>query len=398
MAEFMNVGEELPATGLFINTELEDVEIPTEKIDVFVENLNQIDSVFDPSIETYGLFDPLNTTDIEEEIDVEVTQSSKRRKSTHAQSNIQIRTTNTPTNNFIIYKDINSENIEHIKILCENTTHRNKNFTSLGKWNHSLSVYYATVKETHVTRRFRRERSVKRNHRMPVIVRKDPIGRFYKIFRANKKDYKILFKNIKNEMFFQILARENNHLCHFVSPRLIEAFYFIDETLSDNEKLTVVLVSEALELTRNVPSLESVLKIDKCLRKKGIYHNDLYKRKKTEDVEEDPFKLEETDPMLLLGEDGNIDMNQIMTEFEVHAGNCVYLHHDKRISRKKLIAITDFGATSNRSQLVSFGGNISKDKVGGKWTLKYKRSINCKRPKGFSQKQYCKRQTKRYKK
>lgn len=28
---------------------------------------------------------------------------------------------------------------------------------------------------------------------------------------------------------------------------------------------------------------------------------------------------------------------------------------------------------------------------GGKWTLKYKRSINCKRPKGFSQKQYCKR-------
>lgn len=25
-----------------------------------------------------------------------------------------------------------------------------------------------------------------------------------------------------------------------------------------------------------------------------------------------------------------------------------------------------------------------------KWTLKYKKSINCKRPKGFSQKQYCK--------
>jgi hypothetical protein len=25
-----------------------------------------------------------------------------------------------------------------------------------------------------------------------------------------------------------------------------------------------------------------------------------------------------------------------------------------------------------------------------KWSLKYKRSINCKRPKGFSQKQHCK--------
>ena len=36
-------------------------------------------------------------------------------------------------------------------------------------------------------------------------------------------------------------------------------------------------------------------------------------------------------------------------------------------------------------------------KKGGKWSLKYKRSINCKAPKGFSQKQYCKRKNKRTK-
>jgi len=29
---------------------------------------------------------------------------------------------------------------------------------------------------------------------------------------------------------------------------------------------------------------------------------------------------------------------------------------------------------------------------GGSWSIKYKRSINCKKPKGFSQKQYCRRQ------
>jgi hypothetical protein len=29
-------------------------------------------------------------------------------------------------------------------------------------------------------------------------------------------------------------------------------------------------------------------------------------------------------------------------------------------------------------------------KVGGKWSMTYKKSINCSRPKGFSQKQYCK--------
>jgi thiol-disulfide isomerase/thioredoxin len=40
----------------------------------------------------------------------------------------------------------------------------------------------------------------------------------------------------------------------------------------------------------------------------------------------------------------------------------------------------------------------SKTKKGGrKWSLKYKRSINCKRPRGFSQKQYCNKKTRRRK-
>jgi hypothetical protein len=37
-------------------------------------------------------------------------------------------------------------------------------------------------------------------------------------------------------------------------------------------------------------------------------------------------------------------------------------------------------------------------KNGGKWTMKYKKSINCKNPKGFSQKQYCKYGRKKQKK
>ena len=31
-----------------------------------------------------------------------------------------------------------------------------------------------------------------------------------------------------------------------------------------------------------------------------------------------------------------------------------------------------------------------RNKKSNKWSLKYKRSINCKRPRGFSQRQYCK--------
>jgi hypothetical protein len=33
---------------------------------------------------------------------------------------------------------------------------------------------------------------------------------------------------------------------------------------------------------------------------------------------------------------------------------------------------------------------ISKKQKGGKWSMKYKKSINCNKPKGFSQKQHCK--------
>lgn len=45
-------------------------------------------------------------------------------------------------------------------------------------------------------------------------------------------------------------------------------------------------------------------------------------------------------------------------------------------------------------------GNPAGEKVlyGGKWSLKYKRSINCRNPKGFSQKQYCKKKNRKSKK
>ena len=35
-------------------------------------------------------------------------------------------------------------------------------------------------------------------------------------------------------------------------------------------------------------------------------------------------------------------------------------------------------------------GNKKDSKRPRKWSLKYKHSINCQRPKGFSQRQYCK--------
>jgi len=45
---------------------------------------------------------------------------------------------------------------------------------------------------------------------------------------------------------------------------------------------------------------------------------------------------------------------------------------------------------SNKTYRKKAHGRKTRKQYGGKWSAKYKRSINCNRPKGFSQRQYCK--------
>lgn len=49
-----------------------------------------------------------------------------------------------------------------------------------------------------------------------------------------------------------------------------------------------------------------------------------------------------------------------------------------------------FGSDKQSDDNQSAGKRRRKSKKGGKWSRKYKRSINCRRPKGFSQRQHCK--------
>lgn len=51
------------------------------------------------------------------------------------------------------------------------------------------------------------------------------------------------------------------------------------------------------------------------------------------------------------------------------------------------VSSTKGGKKTRRSKITR---RKSRTKRGGKWSLKYKRSINCRKPKGFSQKQHCK--------
>jgi hypothetical protein len=58
-------------------------------------------------------------------------------------------------------------------------------------------------------------------------------------------------------------------------------------------------------------------------------------------------------------------------------------------STKPIRKITSKRKHHPRSHNNKLGGKTRKMR-GGKWSAKYKKSINCSRPKGFSQRQHCK--------
>lgn len=59
---------------------------------------------------------------------------------------------------------------------------------------------------------------------------------------------------------------------------------------------------------------------------------------------------------------------------------------------RALIRDRQLNQARGKKQLISRkrGKRSKRGKKGGAWTAKYKKSINCRRPRGFSQKQYCK--------
>jgi hypothetical protein len=87
-----------------------------------------------------------------------------------------------------------------------------------------------------------------------------------------------------------------------------------------------------------------------------------------------------------------------------NSGNTVENYEDSNISTKdrKIDSFAEWIKSKTNENNITKTENIKKSRKnkktnsktrkikGGKWSLKYKHSINCNNPKGFSQKQYCK--------
>ena len=82
-------------------------------------------------------------------------------------------------------------------------------------------------------------------------------------------------------------------------------------------------------------------------------------------------------------------MNKMSTAKDNIQGNVNKAMNSEGAQKLKEELIKKKNKFSNMAS--TFMNSMNNRKKGGKkWSLKYKRSINCKRPKGFSQKQHCK--------
>jgi hypothetical protein len=78
--------------------------------------------------------------------------------------------------------------------------------------------------------------------------------------------------------------------------------------------------------------------------------------------------------------------------FIAESGNISENYEDSNIENKdrKIDSFVEWIHSKLPEQTTNTKHSSKKTQKGGKWSRKYKKSINCKRPKGFSQKQYCK--------
>jgi len=60
-----------------------------------------------------------------------------------------------------------------------------------------------------------------------------------------------------------------------------------------------------------------------------------------------------------------------------------------KMSSKKKSSMRGGGSRAKMARRTKRAKRSKRISGGRKWSLKYKRSINCRRPRGFSQRQYC---------
>jgi hypothetical protein len=112
----------------------------------------------------------------------------------------------------------------------------------------------------------------------------------------------------------------------------------------------------------------------------------------TETLKDDKYKF--VLPQILRLADTTPNLTSVNVEDRYHEligqANSMVEHHKKMIAAAAADANDDDSGPIRRSDGGRKRASHVKKRSGGKWSMKYKRGINCSAPRGFSQRQYCK--------
>jgi thiol-disulfide isomerase/thioredoxin len=166
----------------------------------------------------------------------------------------------------------------------------------------------------------------------------------------------------EGKQIFVLIYMEGCGPCNATRPEWKKIENVLDNKYKNNSNLVVADVEQ--ELLSKIPSLK---------KQPSGFPTMLYitnKGNTIEDYEESNLKLK----------DRTIDSFVEWIETKINSNS--YGGGFKKIRKT-------FKKGKKRNAKTS-KGKTSKEKKGGKWSLKYKKSINCRKPKGFSQRQHCK--------
>ena len=160
--------------------------------------------------------------------------------------------------------------------------------------------------------------------------------------------------------------------CNQMKPSWYDLKPQLEKQYTNRDDISIIDMERSmLPMLNELQDVESFPTIKYISKKKG--KNEIYDGQRTTD---DFIKWIEQniDHVNSVGEPKQISLK------ELESSTSEPKTHSKKKSKKK---------KKKRDKKTQSGGKTKKKKRKRKWSLKYKRSGNCKKPKGFSQKQYC---------
>ena len=175
----------------------------------------------------------------------------------------------------------------------------------------------------------------------------------HKYISKNKKDKSYLERNLKNKNVFILIYMEGCGPCNEVRPEWSKLKNVLNKNNNNENFVILDIDKDIVENINYLPKPNSFPTIKYINNKENIMEN---------------------------YEDSNILNKDRSIDSLVEWINSKTTKDIKKIYPQKKTV----------KKNISLYGGKTKSLRRRKWTLKYKQSINCKRPKGFSQKQYCK--------